>query len=272
MLVRIKLMIKYDIWTYLGLFLIFMPAGSIALNSVLYPYYPFGFELIKRVIVNRGLMTLFASDKQDLEHTTESCRSQTNVSQSYTCDVGLVDYGEKLRNYNISEECNYQSTFAWMILIQYFFLVKIILASLLTAMFSATGQRINAISEQIWMFQRYEIILEYEFRATLPPPFTLFCYAYRLIIFLVRLCKSVKICCKKTVLKKEENQEKRKKPLHYWKNLARTYAKQYEKEELEKHLKDLKQDLKKIERYLQKNQPSSIQLSCASNPLFKIYR
>jgi hypothetical protein len=246
-------MIKHDFTTYLRLFLIFMTAGAIALNAVLYPYYPFNFELMKRVILYRGFMTLFASDKQDLERVTDSCRSSnlsSRANQSYTC-VDLVDnsyfkYGEKLREYNISGECNYQSTVAWMILIQYFLLVKLFLPSLLTAMFSATGQRISAQSEQLWMFQRYEIVLDYEIRSTFPPPFTLFCYIYMIIEWLwhLKTCclKRIKIdckrCCKKNVdkeIKQQELQEKRLMNVqHYWRNFAQSYAKESEKEDKEK--------------------------------------
>jgi hypothetical protein len=40
-------------------------------------------------------------------------------------------------------------------------------------MFSATGQRISlsAKSEELWMFSRYEIVLDYEIRSTFPHPF-----------------------------------------------------------------------------------------------------
>ena len=81
MLIRMKLMIKHDFTTYLKLLLIFMLFGSIALNAVLYQYYPFNLELMKRVILTRGFMTLFASDKQDLERNSCNYKSKDQREQ-----------------------------------------------------------------------------------------------------------------------------------------------------------------------------------------------
>ena len=278
---RMKLMIKHDFTTYLRLFLIFMTAGAIALNAVLYPYYQFNWELMKRVILYRGFMTLFASDKQDLERITDACKS-TNLSsksnKSYKC-VDFVDNSyfmynsSKLREYNISGECNYQSTVAWMILIQYFLLVKLFLPSLLTAMFSATGQRISAQSEQLWMFQRYEIVLDYEIRSTFPPPFTLFCYIFMLFEWLChfyKCCwKKAEIHCRKCCKKKQDKDakpqscEKQEKRLinvqHYWRNFAQSYAKESEKEDKEKQKqKFLETSLNKVREDLT-SQKKSVQ-------------
>jgi hypothetical protein len=73
-------------------------------------------------------------------------------------------------------------------------------------MFSSTGQRVSEISEQLWMFQRYEIVMEYEKRLIFAPPFTVIFYAFYIIKktaqFIIRfttqfyrlLCNR---CCKK---------------------------------------------------------------------------
>ncbi len=131
---------------------------------------------------------------------TDDCKS-TNLSHKatklYSC-VNLTDgpdvrySSDKLKQYGISYKCNNQSSMAWVILIQYFILVKLFLRkSLLTAMFSATGQRISAQSEQVWMFQRYEIVLDYENMLTFPPPFTFISYIIMFIQWLWHQCT----CC-----------------------------------------------------------------------------
>jgi len=155
-------------------------------------------------------MTLFASDKQDLEHTTDSCRLSnlyTRNNTNYTC-ANLVDADD----FGIDFECNYISTVAWIILIQNFLLVKLFLNSLLTAMFSATGQRISAKAEQLWMFQRYEIVLDYEIRSTFPPPFTFLSYGYNLITKIWNLIKFCwEICWKMCFKKNWGNESKQQK-------------------------------------------------------------
>ena len=78
MLVRMKLMFTHDFMTYMRLFLIFMTAGGIALNSILYPFHPVNMELMKRIFLFRGFLQLFTADKQDLERSTDECR-QTGI-------------------------------------------------------------------------------------------------------------------------------------------------------------------------------------------------
>jgi hypothetical protein len=196
MLVRMKLMVKHDFMIYLRLFFISMTAGGIALNAILYPFHPINYELMKRVLLFRGFLQLFAADKIDLERKTDDCR-QTGLShrieQPYSC-VNLTNGVEfsyssnRLETYGVSYKCNYLSLTAWFILIQYFLLIKLFLPTLLTAMFSTTGQRVSEQSTQLWMYQRYEIVLEYEKRLVFAPPFTVLIYFYLAIKW---LCKFV---------------------------------------------------------------------------------
>ncbi len=224
MLLRMKLMLQKDFMTYLRLFIIFMTASGIALNSIIYPFHPINYELFKKVFLFKGFLQIFTVEKADLEKTTDECRltglHHRIENSTYSC-VSLTDgldfsYSEKkLKDYGVSYKCNYMSLSAWIILIQYFLLVKLFLPSLLTAMFSATGSRVSAQSEQLWMFQRYEIVLDYEKRLILPPPFTLFSYAYMslkwLFFKLMKLIKKCRICCKcfcfKHVASSDEKQQ-----------------------------------------------------------------
>jgi hypothetical protein len=104
----------------------------------------------------------------------------------------------------VSYKCNYLSLTAWFILIQYFLLIKLFLPTLLTAMFSTTGQRVSEISEQLWMYQRYEIVMEYEKRLIFAPPFTVIYYAFfmvykffQLLGYFVKQCfvRLRRLCC-----------------------------------------------------------------------------
>ena len=109
-------------------------------------------------------------------------------------DCSLDDNLYAYNRYGISSpRCNQTSWIAWFLLIQYFFLAKRFLTSLLTAMFgyvrrsqgnvhgrffrfSLTGARVQSQSEQIWMYNRYEIVMEYAKRPRLPPPFVVISY------------------------------------------------------------------------------------------------
>ncbi|XP_039270713.2 transient receptor potential cation channel subfamily M member 1-like isoform X2 [Styela clava] len=66
----------------------------------------------------------------------------------------------------------------------YLLVANILLLNMLIAVFNNTFTKVKNISDKIWKFHRYGMIVEYEFRPTLPPPFIVISY----IFMLVRLC------------------------------------------------------------------------------------
>ena len=54
---------------------------------------------------------------------------------------------------------------------------------------SNTFYRVNAISTQVWKFQRYSLVLEYEQKPILPPPLILLSHVYLIIKYVIRRCK-----------------------------------------------------------------------------------
>ena len=151
-----------DFITFLQLFVIFMISSGVAITAVLYPHYPLGLDLFTKAFVFRGLMALFSSEMSDLKNQHQGCSinatSQTeseyaclrlsnglsfkcmrNVAFAWRFDSGGVILDNNLYAYNrygiSSPKCNQTSWIAWFLLIQYFFLAKRFLTSLLTAMF-----------------------------------------------------------------------------------------------------------------------------------------
>ena len=47
---------------------------------------------------------------------------------------------------------------------------------------SLTGARVQSQSQQIWMYNRYEIVMEYAKRPRLPPPFVVISYIGNTIV------------------------------------------------------------------------------------------
>ncbi|CAF4993694.1 unnamed protein product, partial [Rotaria sp. Silwood1] len=185
MMIRLQRMVINDFLTFLQLFAIFMISSSVAITSVLYPHYPLSLDLFSRVFVFRGLMALFTTDASDLKNQDHSCSiNRTGLTEKENVCLRLsnglsfnYDNIDSYQRYGIeTPKCNQISWIAWLLLIQYFFLSKRFLTSLLTAMFSITGARVQKQSEQIWMFNRYEIVMEYAKRPRLPPPFVFISY------------------------------------------------------------------------------------------------
>ncbi|CAF4724464.1 unnamed protein product [Rotaria sp. Silwood1] len=197
MMIRLQRMIMDDFFTFLQLFVIFMISSGVAITAVLYPHHPLNLDLFTRAFVFRGLMALFSSEMLDLKKQDNPCTiNATNPTEKeYAClrlSQGLsfsYDNAYAYQRYGIpTSKCNQPSWIAWFLLIQYFFLAKRFLTSLLTAMFGLTGARVQSQSEQIWMYNRYEIVMEYAKRPRLPPPFVVISYIVMLITSCSRRC------------------------------------------------------------------------------------
>ncbi|CAF1295616.1 unnamed protein product [Rotaria sordida] len=195
LMIRLRYMIMDDFFTFLQLFMIFMISFGAAITAVLYPHHPLNLELFSTAFVFRGLMALFGSDMGDLKHQRAPCsiNATTKTEREDAClrlSHGLsfkYDNTYAYKRYGISSRnCNQTSWIAWFLLIQYFFLAKRFLTSLLTAMFGLTGARVQSQSQQIWLYNRYEILMEYAKRPRLPPPFVIISY----IIMLITSCTS----------------------------------------------------------------------------------
>ncbi|CAF3628955.1 unnamed protein product [Rotaria sp. Silwood1] len=185
LMIRLRYMIMDDFVKFLQLFVIFMISSGVAITAVLYPHHPFNSELFSKAFIFRGLMALFTNDMTDLKSSRGPCsiNATTQTERQYVChrlSHGLsfkYDNSYAYKRYGISSPtCNQTSWIAWFLLIEYLFLTNRFLGSLLTAMFSLTGARVQNQSQQIWMFNRYKILIGYSKRPCLPPPFIIISY------------------------------------------------------------------------------------------------
>ena len=83
MLVKMKYMVRIDFITFLRMFMVFMAAGGITINAIIYPYYPLNSKLVKRVFL-RAFFGLFVSEKEDLYGKECSFYSSNDNSESCT--------------------------------------------------------------------------------------------------------------------------------------------------------------------------------------------
>lgn len=85
--------------------------------------------------------------------------------------------------------CVYGSWVAPFCMFVFLLISNILLVNLLIARFNATFIRNNAKSREIWKFQRYQLIVNYELRPILPPPFTFISHIYLTFKYIIRRCK-----------------------------------------------------------------------------------
>ncbi|XP_072258385.1 transient receptor potential cation channel subfamily M member 1 isoform X1 [Pyxicephalus adspersus] len=77
---------------------------------------------------------------------------------------------------------------AWLtpaIMACYLLVANILLVNLLIAVFNNTFFEVKSISNQVWKFQRYQLIMTFHDRPVLPPPMIIFSHLY---IIMKRLC------------------------------------------------------------------------------------
>ncbi|BES91248.1 Transient receptor potential cation channel [Nesidiocoris tenuis] len=68
----------------------------------------------------------------------------------------------------------------------YLLVANILLINLLIAVFNNIFFEVNSVSHQVWMFQRFTVVMEYEQKPVLPPPLIFICHIYLLLKFLRR--------------------------------------------------------------------------------------
>ncbi|XP_065333383.1 transient receptor potential cation channel trpm isoform X3 [Cloeon dipterum] len=71
----------------------------------------------------------------------------------------------------------------------YLLVANILLINLLIAVFNNIFNEVNANSHQVWMFQRFTVVMEYEQKPVLPPPFIFISHIYLLYQFCMRKYK-----------------------------------------------------------------------------------
>ncbi|KAI1904464.1 hypothetical protein AGOR_G00005910 [Albula goreensis] len=81
---------------------------------------------------------------------------------------------------------------AWLtpaIMACYLLVANILLVNLLIAVFNNTFFEVKSISNQVWKFQRYQLIMTFHDRPVLPPPFIIFSHLYILFKRIWWRCK-----------------------------------------------------------------------------------
>ncbi|KAK9497367.1 hypothetical protein O3M35_004699 [Rhynocoris fuscipes] len=89
------------------------------------------------------------------------------------------------------EKCQTGRWITVVVMSTYLLVANILLINLLIAVFNNIFIEVNAISHQVWMFQRFTVVMEYEQKPVLPPPFIILSHFYLLIKFLRRKLQGV---------------------------------------------------------------------------------
>nr|XP_042901467.1 transient receptor potential cation channel subfamily M member 2 [Parasteatoda tepidariorum] len=238
LLYRVKLMVLVDFINFMRMTILVIISGGIVIHAAMYPDYPFSAELFRRTF-HKAWFSLFMTPVSDLDEEDEDCQRENkeiyhNPNETYC----------KANRFN-DEHCPTVGFWSYVFNIQYFVLLKLILMTLLYALFSATASKLSAESDAIWKFQRYHLVVDFSNRLRLPAPLNIFSY---IIIFfevfhslLRRLC-----CCVEQQSQGNVKSEGRRfsiKDYTYWNQLAQEYDSIQKSKEMERDVQEKQMDM-----------------------------
>lgn len=90
------------------------------------------------------------------------------------------------------EKCQMGHWITPAVMAMYLLVANILLINLLIAVFNNIFNEVNAISHQVWMFQRFTVVMEYEEKPVLPPPLIVLCHVFLLFKYCHRKVRGVR--------------------------------------------------------------------------------
>ncbi|XP_071134130.1 transient receptor potential cation channel subfamily M member-like 2 [Mytilus edulis] len=269
MLVRINRMVSVDFVSFIRMFLIFMISGGVTIQAILYPNYPLGKELFRRVFT-RPLFAMFLTQIDDLSGYDDCTPKYDNLTSSYCVNNPFQSAGSHMYKPEPDvanlQKCPMSSLSGYVITIQYLLICKLVLVTLLFAMFSLTIGKVDKEAAAIWKFQRYLLIMDFEERLCFPAPLTVINYIYILIQYIHRRLSSCRQSCisfctcttqkKKMNLSHTVQKLKRSEDYNYWKKCSHEYVsaqeEQTEVESIQKMQAQILQNLQDDMRFQRK--------------------
>ncbi|XP_076468214.1 transient receptor potential cation channel subfamily M member-like 2 [Babylonia areolata] len=242
MLVSIITMIRKDFSNWMKLFFMVLVSGAVTIQATIYPYYPLGVESLRKAF-SRAIFGLFLTKIDDL-NGNKSCSFYYNYDEVKYCS------GSGLKNKTIEEmlyTCPHGSLLNYAVVIPYLMNAKLIFITLIYAMFAVTTAKVYNESVEIWRYQRYVMIVDFEERLVLPPPFTILCYIFFILKWIGRLIyrtvamlfARTNICCMGSELKDHASKIqivkfRRTADYNFWKECINHYIDEEQAEQVER--------------------------------------
>ncbi|GIY75528.1 protein ced-11, partial [Caerostris darwini] len=234
LLYRVKLMVLVDFINFMRMTILVIISGGIVIHAVMYPDYPFNKELFRRTF-HKAWFSLFMTPITDLSGDFR-CTLYSKGSSNSTCRAGEFE----------DWKCPNVGLWSYIFNIQYFVLLKLILLTLLYALFSATASKLSAESDAIWKFQRYHLVVDFSNRLRLPAPLNVISYVIILLQFIRWLfCRAFCCTCKENSPEgaKSEGRRYSIKDYTYWNQLAQEYESTQQTKEMEQGILEKQMDM-----------------------------
>lgn len=232
LLYRVKLMVLVDFLNFMRMTMLVIISGGIVIQASLYPDYPLNTELFRRAF-HRAWFSLFITPIDELQGR-DFCRDAEILNNASSCS-NIGKYKDI--------QCPNDGLWPYIFSIQYFVLLKLILLTLLYALFSATASKLQLETDAIWKFQRYQLVVDFANRSCLPPPLCVIGYLYIAVQWIIK-CITCAFCRKQDQVDSkyvgvEDKSSFPEKDYNYWRQLAQDYLSKEEEKEQDKLSKQL---------------------------------
>lgn len=173
-----------DMAYFLLIMVVFLMAYGVAQQAILFPYEAGSWDLIPKVFFRPYFQVygeLFIEDNGYSDNQTSTA------------------FNTPLHN-------KFGGTIVTVIMALFLLVANILLLNLLIAIFNNTFSNVQANSNQIWKFQRYQLIMEYSHRPLLVPPFIIINHLY----LIYKACCRRRCCTKRNKLQRKRKDKKLK--------------------------------------------------------------
>lgn len=143
---------------YVTLMLVVLMSYGVFRQSVLFPHEEFSWFLVRDIFFKPYFMIygeLFADD------INPPCGNGTKPDGSFDPEMPPCETGRWLNP---------------LLMTAYLLVINILLLNLLIAVFNSIFLKTNVHSHKIWKFNRFAVVMDYDQKPTLPPPFIIFCH------------------------------------------------------------------------------------------------
>uniref|UniRef100_A0A8C3TBI3 Transient receptor potential cation channel subfamily M member 2 n=1 Tax=Chelydra serpentina TaxID=8475 RepID=A0A8C3TBI3_CHESE len=160
-IIIVKRMMK-DVFFFLFLLAVWVVSFGVAKQAILI-HNEERVDWIFRGVIYHSYLTIFGQIPSYIDGTEPRCSPN-----------GTDPYKPKCPESNKDKRPVFPEWLTVILLCLYLLFTNILLLNLLIAMFNYTFQQVQEHTDQIWKFQRHDLIEEYHGRPAAPPPFILF--------------------------------------------------------------------------------------------------
>ncbi|GBM32255.1 Protein ced-11 [Araneus ventricosus] len=214
LLYKIKRMTLVDFSSYMRVTMLVVISNGIVIHSTIYPDYPLGWELVRRAFFD-AIISFFLTPADHFGEPDRTCIRLIRHPNGHSF-VGLPENVCKVGRY-YRPDCPNPGVWPHIFGLQYLLLLRLILITLLYAVFNNTHAKLVEEGMNIWKYQRYQLVVDFSNRLTFPAPLSPINYCLLLYNFIYG-------CIFK---RKNSNSDKPKlteTDYTYWKNLASDYS------------------------------------------------